>query len=181
MAKEDYVLVQEFQQGDSHAFEKLYQRYMNKIYVFILIKSGGNVALAQDITSCTFLKAFEHLPRFTQTEKGTFSSRLYKIAYYCFIDAIKVKSAETLSLHSGNEEVEHIDMVDIYQQKMLTQEIIQFLETLGTEKKDLFLLRIWEGLSYDEISEVLGKSAESCRQDFSRTLKKVAEKFRALV
>jgi RNA polymerase sigma-70 factor (ECF subfamily) len=175
------VLVQEFQQGNVKAFEQLYQRYMHKIYVFIVIKSGGNVALAQDITSDTFLKAFEHLSHFTQTEKGTFSARLYKIAYYCFIDTIKAKSAETLTLHSGNEAAEYIDMVNLYQQKTLTQDIIQFLETLGTGKKDLFLLRIWEGLSYDEISEILGKSAESCRQDFSRTLKKVAEKFKEMV
>jgi DNA-directed RNA polymerase specialized sigma24 family protein len=52
---------------------------------------------------------------------------------------------------------------------------------LGSEKKDIFLLRIWEELSYDEIAEIVWKSSESCRQDFSRTMKKVEEKFRAIV
>lgn len=181
MAKEDITLVYEFQQGNTAAFEVLYQRYMTKIYSFVLVKSNGNVALAQDITSDTFLKAFDHLSRFTQTEKGTFSARLYRIAYHCFIDAIKGKSAETLSLHAGNEATETIDMVDLYQKKTLTKEIVQYLETLGTEKKDIFLLRIWEEMSYEEIAEIVEKSVESCRQDFSRTLKKVVEKFKTFV
>ncbi|MDR2540472.1 MAG: RNA polymerase sigma factor [Candidatus Peribacteria bacterium] len=181
MAKEDNILVQDFQQGNVGAFEVLYQRYMTKIYSFVLIKSGGNVALAQDITSDTFLKAFDHLPNFTQTEKGTFSARLYRIAYHCFIDVIKGKSSETVILHAGNEVVEMNDMIDLYEKKMLTKDIVEYLETLGSEKKDIFLLRIWEELSYDEIAEIVGKSAESCRQDFSRTMKKVEEKFKAIV
>lgn len=181
MAKEDNILVQDFQQGNVGAFESLYQRYMTKIYSFVLFKSGGNVALAQDITSDTFLKAFDHLPDFIQTEKGTFSARLYRIAYHCFIDAIKGKAAETVALHTGNEAVEMRDMVDLYEKKMLTKDIVKYLEMLGSEKKDIFLLRIWEELSYDEIAEIVGKSAESCRQDFSRTMKKVEEKFKALV
>ncbi|MDR0859704.1 MAG: RNA polymerase sigma factor [Candidatus Peribacteria bacterium] len=155
MAKEDNILVQDFQQGNVGAFETLYQRYMTKIYSFVLVKSGGNIALAQDITSDTFLKAFDHLSHFTQTEKGTFSARLYRIAYHCFIDAIKGKSAETVALHAGNEAVETKDMVDLYQNKMLTKDIIEYLDTLGSEKKDIFLLRIWEELSYDEIAEIV--------------------------
>jgi DNA-directed RNA polymerase specialized sigma24 family protein len=36
-------------------------------------------------------------------------------------------------------------------------------------------------MSYEEIAIIVGKSVESCRQDFSRTIKKVAEKFKDFV
>ena len=180
MKKDDCSLVQEIQQGEYASFEDLYRKYFQKIYAFIMIKSGGNVALSQDVTSETFLKAFEHIEDFVCREAGSFSAWLYRIAYTTFIDMIKQKASE-VSLHEGNEVGEQVDFVDIYQKKSQTQEIVAYLEQLGTEKKDIFLLRIWEGMAYEEIAEIVGKSVESCRQDFSRTMKKVEEKFKDII
>jgi RNA polymerase sigma-70 factor (ECF subfamily) len=81
-------------------------------------------------------------------------------------------------LNEGPEISENIDFVDIYQKKNQTEEVIHYLEMLGGDKKDIFLLRIWDEMSYEEIAEIVGKSVENCRQEFSRTLKKVAEKFK---
>ena len=176
MARDDCILIQEIQQGKYASFEDLYRRYFQKIYAFIMVKSGGNVVLSQDVTSETFLKAFERIGDFECRDTGGFSAWLYKIAYTTFIDMVKQRTNES-SLHEGNEVAEQVDMVDMYQKKSQTQEIIAYLEQLGTEKKDIFLLRVWEGMSYEDIAEIVGKSVESCRQDFSRTLKKVKERF----
>lgn len=143
----------------------------------MMVKSGGNVPLSQDVTSETFLKAFERIAQFSCTETGSFSAWLYKIAYTTFIDMIKVKSPD-MSLDERYEVSEPLDMIDMYQKKQQTKEIIQFLEQLGGEKKDIFLLRIWEEMDYKEIAEIIGKSVENCRQEFSRTMKKVEERFK---
>jgi RNA polymerase sigma factor (sigma-70 family) len=90
---------------------------------------------------------------------------------------IKAKSPAT-SLDERYEASETIDMVDLYQKKNQTKDIIQFLEQLGSEKKDIFLLRVWEEMDYKEIADIMGKSVESCRQEFSRTMKKVEERFK---
>jgi RNA polymerase sigma-70 factor (ECF subfamily) len=176
MIKEDCILVQEVQQGKYASFEGLYQKYFQKIYSFIMVKSGGNVPLSQDITSETFLKAFEHIAHFSCTDTGSFSARLYKIAYNAFIDMIKSKAC-VVSLEDGQGESVNTDYVDLFQKKNQSQLILQYLDSLGSEKKDIFLLRIWEDMDYKEIAEITGKSIENCRQEFSRTLKKVAEKF----
>ncbi|MDR0651123.1 MAG: sigma-70 region 4 domain-containing protein [Candidatus Peribacteria bacterium] len=42
----------------------------------------------------------------------------------------------------------------------------------------MFLLRVWEQMDYKEIADIVGKSVESCRQEFSRTMKKVEERFK---
>jgi RNA polymerase sigma-70 factor (ECF subfamily) len=180
MIKDDCTIVKDIQEGKYASFEILYHKYFPKMYSFIMIKSGGNVALTQDVTSETFLKAFEHIGDFVCKEGGSFSARLYRIAYTTFIDHIKQKTPD-VSLDEKKDVKEQADMIDLYQKKSQTESIIQFLETLGTEKKDLFLLRIWEEMNYEEIAEIMGKSAESCRQEFSRTMKKVQEKFKNFV
>ncbi|MDR0651122.1 MAG: hypothetical protein LBG59_07180 [Candidatus Peribacteria bacterium] len=123
------MLVQQVQQGKYSSFEALYQKYFQRIYSFVMVKSGGNIPLSQDVTSETFLKAFERIAQFSCKETGSFSAWLYKIAYTTFIDMIKVKS-HTTSLDERYEASETIDMVDIYQKKNQTKEIIQFLEQL---------------------------------------------------
>jgi DNA-directed RNA polymerase specialized sigma24 family protein len=52
------------------------------------------------------------------------------------------------------------------------------LDELWWDKKDLFILRIWNNLSYDEIWEILWKRGSSCRKDFSRLIKKIANHFK---
>ncbi|MDR2190851.1 MAG: RNA polymerase sigma factor [Candidatus Peribacteria bacterium] len=177
MIKDDCMLVQQVQQGKYSSFEALYHKYFQRIYSFVMIKSGGNVPLSQDITSETFLKAFERIAQFSCTETGSFVARLYKIAYTTFIDMIKVKKAD-LSLDERYEASATVDMVDLYEKKQQTQEIIRFLDQLGSEKKDIFLLRIWDEMDYKEIADIIGKSVENCRQEFSRTMKKVEERFK---
>jgi DNA-directed RNA polymerase specialized sigma24 family protein len=62
-----------------------------------MVKSNGNIPLSQDVTSETFLKAFEHIDDFVCEGAGNFSARLYKIAYTTFIDMIKQKTPEVLT------------------------------------------------------------------------------------
>ena len=89
---------------------------------------------------------------------------------------IKVKPVvsldEEMDQHSSTP-----DYVDLFQKKEQTQKILKYVESLGSEKKDIFLFRIWEEMSYDEIATIVGKTPDSCRQGFSRTLKKVLEHF----
>ncbi|MDD2537653.1 MAG: RNA polymerase sigma factor [Candidatus Absconditabacteria bacterium] len=176
MMNEDRQLVEKFQKGNLNAFEKLYEKYVERIYAFLMIKSGGNKALSQDVTSETFMKAFDKISGFVFGEKGSFSAWLYRIAYTSFIDAIKVKQAD-FSLDESLYVTTPVDYVDLFQKKEATKQILAYLDTLGLEKKTIFLSRVWEHMSYIEVAEIVEKTPENCRQEFSRTLKKIIEKF----
>lgn len=176
MMNEDRQLVEKFQKGNLNAFEKLYEKYVERIYAFLMIKSGGNKALSQDVTSETFMKAFDKISGFVFWEKGSFSAWLYRIAYTSFIDAIKVKQAD-FSLDESLYVTTPVDYVDLFQKKEATKQILAYLDTLGLEKKTIFLSRVWEHMSYIEVAEIVEKTPENCRQEFSRTLKKIIEKF----
>jgi len=49
------------------------------------------------------------------------------------------------------------------------------------EHRDVIFMRVWEGLSYREISEITGMSLVNCKKIFSRSCKKLNEHFAILV
>lgn len=52
-------------------------------------------------------------------------------------------------------------------------EILTFLDTLGKDQKDIVIMRLWDDLSYKEISEITGKSVDSCKKTVSRVLAQI--------
>jgi RNA polymerase sigma factor (sigma-70 family) len=53
----------------------------------------------------------------------------------------------------------------------------QYLKNFDSLKRDIVILRIWEGLSYKEIAAIVNKSEANCKMIFSRVIKRVKEKF----
>lgn len=166
-------IIQEIQKGAFEKFEEIYEKYFTKIYRFLLMKANGNISLAEDVCSETFLTAFEKI---TQKEYYSlnFQSWIYTIAYHKFIDFIK--SIHEVPLTEWDEKTEE-NLIDLFEKKEKTKEIIAYLESMWEDKKDLFLLRVQDQLRYDEIGTILGKNPDACRQEFSRLLKKIIENF----
>ena len=177
MPKDEIDLIQEVQNGNLDSFTPLYDAYFQRIYSFLLIKANGNVTYAEDATSITFMKAFENIWNFsTEKEWSSFTARLYNIAYHSLLDIIKRREADRIE--EDNSISENSDYVDYFQKHVQTEQILAYLEELWTEKKDLFVLRIWNNLSYDEIAEIMWKRSSTCRKDFSKLVKKVANHFK---
>jgi RNA polymerase sigma factor (sigma-70 family) len=59
----------------------------------------------------------------------------------------------------ANEDLE----VDV-QNKINIEEIGSYLQNLDPEKREIIFLRTWEGLSYKEISEIIGKNENNCKK-----------------
>ena len=177
MLKDEVDLIQQVQKWDLDSFTPLYNAYFQRIYSFLLIKANWNVAFAEDATSMTFMKAFENIWNFsTEKEWSSFAAWLYNIAYHSLIDILKRKEADRIDEESPISE--DSDYVDYFQKHVQTEQILAYLEQLWSDKKDLFVLRIWNNLSYDEIADILGKRNSTCRKDFSKLIKKVADHFK---
>ena len=73
----DEILIKNFQNGDSSAFDVLVNRYKDRIYNFIY-RYVHDMDLAQDLTQDTFLKLYTH--KNTYREIAKFSTWLYTIA-----------------------------------------------------------------------------------------------------
>ena len=177
MLKDEIVLIQKVQQGDLDSFTPLYESYFQKIYSFLLVKANWNVQFAEDATSATFMKAFENIERFsTEKEGSSFAAWLYNIAYHSLIDILKRKEMD--SIEEENAVSSDSNYVEYFQNHVQAEQILAYLEQLWSDKKDLFVLRIWNDLSYDEIAEIMWKRSSTCRKDFSKLIKKVADHFK---
>lgn len=103
---------------------------------------------------------------------------MLSIAHHKFVDYVRANHQQELSLDEGLIASDDHQILELLNLKSEAQSILDFLSTLGEEKKDIILMRIWENMSYTEISALLDKSEEACRQLFSRTMKSLIEHFR---
>ena len=154
MPKDEIDLIQQVQNGNLDSFTPLYESYFQRIYSFLLMKANWNVHFAEDATSMTFMKAFENIWNFsTEKEWSSFTAWIYNIAYHSLLDILKRKEADRID--EENPISQDSDYVDYFQKHVQTEQILAYLEQLWTDKKDLFILRIWNNLSYDEIAEII--------------------------
>jgi len=153
-------------------FDQLYDKYVKKIFNFIYYKTHHKET-AEDLTSDTFMKALTKIHDFDES-KGAFSTWLYQIARNTVIDFYRTKKSnlnidDIWDLADGEDILRDLDTA-----KKLT-EVKKYLKTLKVEQREIVILRVWEGMSYKEISEAVGKTEASCKMAFSRTIERLRE------
>lgn len=122
----------------------------------------GDGADAQDLTQETFLAAFKALPAFRAEAK--FSTWLYRIAINKCKDWLRThragqeqESMEQEAEHRLSDRViEHRTPDRIFSQKELADQLDRAIRTLPPLYREAFILKHVEGLSYEEISDILG-------------------------
>ncbi len=163
----DSDLALSYKSGDKDAFDQLYVRHLKGIFAFVFYRVMDRMT-AEDLTSQTFIKALEHMHSY-DPRKGAFSTWLYRIARNTVHDHFRV-----------TRPVQNID--DVWD---LEDDDNPFLNTAGSldatqvrtalkllpkDKRDVVIMRLWDGLSYKEIADLTGKSEASCKMTFSRTV-----------
>ena len=164
----DKEIVKSCQKGSLHEFGKLYDKYVKKIYNFIYYKSCHKET-AEDLTSQTFIKALNSISTFNPS-KGSFSSWLYRIARNNVIDYYKNKERGTIDIYDFWGLSSETDVAYDIDVKEKLGQVEGYLRKLKMEHREIVIMRIWDNLSYKEISEIIGKSEASCKMTFSRTM-----------
>lgn len=151
-------------------FSQLYDKYVKKIFNFIYYKTHHKET-AEDLTSETFIKALTKISGFNES-KGAFSTWLYQIARNTVIDFYRTKK-NNLNIDDIWDLANEEDIVRDLDTKQKLTEVKKYLKILKSEQREILILRVWEGMSYREISEAVGKSEASCKMAFSRTIQKL--------
>ena len=163
-------IIHRIQSGDTHAFGVLYDAYIKDIYRFIYYKTHQK-EVAEDLTSEVFTKAFEKLSSFS-TDKGSFRPWLYQIARNKVIDHYRTrKSSENIedAWDIASNENQERDL----EAKQMADQLQEFLHLLTSDQRDIIVMRLWQDMSYKEISEVLGKTETNCRVSYARGVEKL--------
>ena len=164
----DEVLVKKSQQGDSKAMEMLIAKYQNRIFN-VIMKICRNRDDAMELTQDTFVKFIEKINTFEG--KSSFYTWLYRIGVNMTLNYCKrkVKFKHTsLELQMGDSTTDgvqelkafltdekSIDPMELSLQKEIYDIAMLSLESIDPDHRVIVVLRDIEGLSYNEISEVL--------------------------
>jgi RNA polymerase sigma-70 factor (ECF subfamily) len=155
---DESALIERAKKGDTEAFATLVERYQRRV-VGVALAVVHNQDDAIELAQETFVRAFENLSKFES--RSSFSTWLYRIAANISID-FRRREARHVVLRGEDAEKElsrvpsaEGDSYRAAARNELGRRIEKAMEQLTPEHRAVVLLREVEGLSYDEISEVL--------------------------
>lgn len=151
--------------ADVKSFNVLFNRYYKQIFNFIKKNVHDHVA-SEDITQEVFMRIYKSAARFDPERK--FSSWIYKIAfnevkrYYTKASARKTTSInEPLDVSSGG--TERAELIEFTgpgpemstESEKRIQQIKKLIETLPEKQRTVVILKVYQELTFEEISQVL--------------------------
>jgi RNA polymerase sigma-70 factor, ECF subfamily len=156
-------LLEAVKDGDGNAYRALVEKYQNRVFgmVYGMLRNRED---ARDITQDAFVKAYRNIAKFRL--ESSFYTWLYRIAMNLAIDFVRKKKRRGES--SGFDEAIAAKDADgnisqthnresprkALERKQLYKRIMDALEKLPTDQKQIIVLRELEGLSYKEISDI---------------------------
>lgn len=165
--KDDIRLVKLAQAGDHDAYKQLFQRY-HKRALSLAIGVVRNPEEAQDVVQEAFIKAHRYLPKFEGT--SSFYTWFYRIVMNLSIDSIRKKKRakhvefdDAFSQTSAENADDHALLPRIlgenpskslYRKELRTQ-ISEALSKMTENHRSVLVMREIEGMSYDEMAEVM--------------------------
>jgi RNA polymerase sigma-70 factor, ECF subfamily len=162
-------LIENSQRGDSQAFGQLYDRHVRTIYDFIFYKTRHKET-AEDLTSQTFFKALKNIQ--TVDSNRSILSWLYKIAHNSVLDHYRTTrhQGDIDDCYDLSDDTDTVGALDNAEE---AKKVKEYLHKLTPIERDIVIMRVWQELSYKEISEAIGKTEANCKMIYSRTLKKL--------
>jgi len=165
--------------SDVQAFGLLYDAYYSQIYAYCL-KRTASVSSAQDVTSEVFFNALKSIRQF-RWRGVPFSAWLYRIAMHEISNYYRANGHRQVSL----EELANFDIPDEEQAEAQTklEQQADFLAVravvarLPEKYREVVMLRFFDHLQLNQISQVLGKNEGTVKSLLHRGL----EKLRVLV
>lgn len=154
--RDERELVRRAKEYDEAAFAEIYERYYNNIFTYIYYRVDDE-ALAEDLAADVFVRALESIGSFTLREGVPFSAWLFRIANNLVIDQYRLPKESDIIMEDGlvSGAEGPAEIVD----KTLTAEQLRgALLHLTEDQRQAIVLRYVDGLKYQEIAHVLGKS-----------------------
>ena len=185
----DQQLVERVQRGDKHAFELLVAKYHRRLSRLIsrFVRNSGD---AEDVTQEAFIKAYRALPAFRGDS-----------AFYTWLYRIGINTAKNHLLTQGRraptttstdaEEAENFEDASLLHEvstpenEMMSKQVAAVvnasLQQLPDDLRTALTLREIEGLSYEEIAEVMNCPIGTVRSRIFRAREVVASNLRPLL
>ena len=184
----DLILVRRVQQGDKTAYDLLVLKYQQKI-ANLVSRYVRDTSEAQDVCQDAFIKAYRGLANFRG--ESAFYTWLYRIAVNTAKNHLVAQGRRGGNATLDAQEAEQYAGADVLheqaspERELLTAEIQEpvrlTIEQLPEELRAAISLREFEGMSYDEIAEIMDCPIGTVRSRIFRAREAVNETLRPLL
>ena len=184
----DEQLVERIQRGDKNAFNLLVKKYQHKV-VNLVARYVNNPGDVPDVAQEAFIKAYRALPTFRG--ESAFYTWLYRIAVNTAKNYLTSQGRRPPSSDVEADEAEYygggeaLQEVATPENLALTDEIkrtvFAAIEALPEDLRTAITLREMEGLSYEEIAEIMDCPVGTVRSRIFRAREAIDKKLQPLI
>lgn len=175
MSDNEALLLKKIKDGDVASFELLIKDY--QVYAYnIAYRMMGNEEDAKDAAQEALIKVYKSIHKFKET--SSFSTWLYRIVMNTCKDELKKRKEKVLSLDKEMEtddgtmsrEIgdESLNPSKIVERNEVSHVVQEAINTLPDANKMVIVLRDIQGLSYEEISQVIKEPVGTVKSRISR-------------
>lgn len=160
---DDASLVNSYIAGNEAALESLIKRHQSKIFGFIYSKVGDR-DITDDIFQDTFIKVIRTLKSNAYNEEGKFLPWVMRIAHNLVVDHFRRNKKMPLYRETENFSIFSIMTDDALtiENKLIsdqvTNDLRKLVEELPADQKEVLMMRLYQDMSFKEISEATGVS-----------------------
>jgi RNA polymerase sigma-70 factor (ECF subfamily) len=183
------LLVERVQAGDKQAFDVLVSKYQRRL-MRLVSRLVHDPAEAEDVVQETFIKAYRALRHFRGD--SAFYTWLYRIGINTAKNFLVTQGRRTpTSTDTDAEQAEAFDDGDnlrdintpesMLASKQIAETVNAAMDLLPLELRTAIVLREIEGLSYEEISEIMACPIGTVRSRIFRAREVIAEKLKPLL
>jgi RNA polymerase sigma-70 factor (ECF subfamily) len=186
----DQLLVERARAGERAAFDQLVAKYQRRL-MRLLARLLNDPAEAEDVVQETFIKAYRALRHFRGD--AAFYTWLYRIGINTAKNALLVRKrnasvspAEPSAIRpEGGPDDERLRDISTPESMLASKQIAQTvnaaMDALPIDLRTAIALREIEGLSYEEISQIMGCPIGTVRSRIFRAREAIARKLRPLL
>ncbi len=159
----DATLVSQYIQGDEPSLSVLIKRHQQRLYSFIYSKVYDR-DVTEDVFQDTFIKVIRTLKRGTYNEEGKFLPWVMRIAHNLVIDHFRKNNRMPKFNNTGDFDIFSVlsdgalNAEGELVQSQIVEDIRALVEELPEEQKSVLVMRMYNDMSFKEISENTGVS-----------------------
>ncbi len=168
----DAELIARWQRGDQRAAAALVERHSRPVARFAA--SLGEREQVEELVQDTFVRAFGALDTFRSD--SSLRTWLFTICKRLLLDRRRSerRRKDKVELDEGHAVVEY-DALDGMVGEETAQRVREGMERLTPLQREVFTLRVSEGMPYGEIAEVVGSTEGACRVHYHNAIKSIKE------
>jgi RNA polymerase sigma-70 factor (ECF subfamily) len=160
--------------GDSEAYEEIFLIYRDRIFSAAYHLCNFDREAALDLTQDVFLKVWEKLPQFDN--RSDLYTWIYRIMLNLYLKErrrrwLHEKFLELFGRSNERENQADQSQLGYLERQELKSALVNAMKRLSSKQELVFKLRMLDGMSFAQISEVTGMAEGTVKTHFLRAIK----------